>query len=188
MTPPDDWSDLSQVWTEGPPEPLRPDPDLIRRLRRRARLARLNFIVELAGGAVVLAVLVWSVAIRDLVWPAALAAVLFVAFALVMTLWSRRDGSNLLTDTPQAVLRSAIGQARLGRRWAWAGVAISLAGLIFVAAIALLVPPESDRSVATLLIGVIVLIGCIAGYGAHARGCRRRIAAHEAALRALSEP
>ncbi len=188
MTAPDDWSDLAQAWTEEPQRPPRPDADLIRAVRRRDRIARLNFVAELAGGAVVMGVVIWAVAVRHMPWPPALAAGIFIAFALVITLWSRRGGSELLTDTPQAALRSALEQAARGRRWAWAGVAISVAGLIFVATIALLAPPESDRRVAPILIGAMVLLGCIAGYGAHARRCRRRIAAHEAALRALAEP
>lgn len=182
--PDDDWTDLTQAWTETPdPEP-RLDAGFIRSLRRRDRLARLNFWAEMGGGAVVLGVVGWA-AYRGLSLPALATGVVFVLFALGLTLWSRRGDPGLLTETPEAVLRSALAQARTGYRWALSGVAVSLAAMVFsiVILIGLRAPEPEDWR---LLIGLgAFLLICISFYLRHARRCRRRMAAHQAALEAL---
>lgn len=184
--PDDDWTDLTQAWTETPdPEP-RPDAGFIRSLRRRDRLARLNFWLEMGGGIVVLAAMGWA-AYRGIPLPAVGAALAFALFALGMTLWSRRGDPGLLTDTPQAVLRSALGQARTGYRWALSGVAISLAGMIFLILMLWVVEPARDQPGAVVAGAGVFLAVCIGFYLRHARLCRRRMAAHQAALEALTE-
>lgn len=188
MTQPDDWSDLTQAWTQPPQEPLRPDAALLRAVSRRDWLARWNFRLELAGGVAVVGVLAWAVLGRGLPVALAIPGLLFVVFALGMTLWSRRGDQTVLTDTPEAVLRSAIAQARLGLRWAWAGIAISLAAMAFLATITGLTNSPSGQALTTGIVGGLFLGGCILGYGLHARRCRRRMALHQDALSALLEP
>jgi len=185
-SPDDDWTDLSRAWAEPRADEPPIDAALVRALKRRDFLARLNFASEIAGGVAVLGVMIWAVW-RGLPLAAAAAAAGFALFALIVTLWSRRGDPGLLTDTPQAVLRSAIGQARTGYRWALAGVAISIAGmgfLIVILWIGLLTPAQR---VPILAVGVGGLAICIGFYLNHARRCRRRMAAHQAALEALFE-
>ncbi|MDO9609736.1 MAG: hypothetical protein Q7J26_14530 [Brevundimonas sp.] len=182
--PDDDWTDLTQAWTETPdPEP-RLDAGFIRSLRRRDRLARLNFWQEMGGGVVVLGVMGWG-AYRGIPLPALAAGLAFVLVALGLTLWSRRGHPGLLTETPQAVLRSALGQARTGYRWALSGVAISVAAMIFLLVILTTVDPARGPAGAVIagMFGFLVI--CIGYYLRHARRCRRRMAAHQAALEAL---
>ncbi len=190
MTGPDkDWSDLSRTWTDpvaDTPEDLRADADLIRAVRRRDRLARLNFWGEILGGVVVVAVLAGVAMRTDMPWPMGVAALGFVACGMGLTLWSRRGDPGILTDTPEGVLRSAIAQARTGERWAWAGVGTSLAAAAFLA-----VTSRYDDSGAGAS-GIIApfavfLLACIGGYVTHARRCRRRRRAHEASLAALRD-
>lgn len=189
MTQPDDWSDLTEAWTTGPQEPLRPDATLMRAVRRRDRLARVNFLLEMGGGVAVVGVLFWAVLGKGLSVALAMPGLIFVIFALALTLWSRRGDQAALTDTPEAVLRSAIVQARLGRRWAWAGIANSLAAMAFLATITRLkAGAPSDPSPTVVIVGGLLLIGCIVGYGRHARRCRQRLARHEQALSALLDP
>lgn len=185
--PDDDWTDLTQAWTETPdPEP-RLDAGFIRSLRRRDRMARLNFWLEMGGGVVVLAAMGWA-AYRGIPLPAVGAALAFALFALGMTLWSRRGDPGLLTDTPQAVLRSALGQARTGYRWALSGVAISLAGMVFLILMLWVAEPVAEQRGPPLAVSSLFLAACIGFYLNHARRCRRRMAAHEAALAALRSP
>lgn len=182
--PDDDWTDLTQAWTETPdPEP-RLDAGFIRTLRRRDRLARLNFWVEMGGGVAVLGVMGWAVH-RGVPLPAAGAALVFVLFAMGLTLWSRRGHPGLLTETPEAVLRSALGQARTGYRWALSGVAISVAAMIFLGIILTTVDPARHIVAVTAAVFAFLLI-CIGYYLRHAHRCRRRMAAHQAALEALA--
>ena len=188
MTPPptDDWSDLAQTWTDPTLPPLKPDPGLIRSVRGRDRLARLNFAAEVAGGLVCLAVIAWCVLWRGLPWTAAVPGVGFVAFALAATLWSRRGDPGLLTGTPQDVLISAIGQARTGRRWAWAGIAISLVAFLFVGAMQWIAPGDGLR--APLILSVTVFLAvCIGFYLRHAHRCQRRMETHSATLASLRD-
>lgn len=181
--PDDDWTDLTQAWTETPdPEP-RLDAGFIRSLRRRDRLARLNFWLEMGGGVVVLGALGWAT-YRGIPLPAVAAGAAFVLFALALTLWSRRGHPGLLTETPQAVLRSALGQARTGYRWALSGVAISVAAMIFQGVILTTVDPARHIGAVTAAVFAFLLI-CIGYYLRHARRCRHRMAAHRAALEAL---
>jgi signal transduction histidine kinase len=182
--PDDDWTDLTQAWTETPdPEP-RLDAGFIRSLRRRDRLARLNFWQEMGGGVVVLGVMGWA-AYRGIPLTALAAGLAFVLVALGLTLWSRRGHPGLLTETPQAVLRSAMGQARTGYRWALSGVAISVAAMIFLLVILRTLDPAQGPAGAIIagMFGFLVI--CIGYYLRHARRCRRRMAAHRAALEAL---
>lgn len=186
-TPPnDDWSDLTRTWTDRPAAPPRLDPNLFRAVRRRDLLARLNFVGELAGGVVTIGIVIWATLVRDLPWPLGLTALGFVAFALAGTLWSRRGDPGLLTGTPEAVLLSAIAQARTGYRWAWAGVATSLAAFVFVTILAGLSPTGSISPRDLLIMGGL-LLACIGLYVAHARRCRRRMAAHTATLQAMDD-
>ncbi|WEK39050.1 MAG: hypothetical protein P0Y50_10880 [Candidatus Brevundimonas colombiensis] len=188
MTDPDkDWSDLTQVWTAPAVGEPALDAHLIRELRMRDRLARLNFAGEIAGGVAVIALIAWATWTKGLPWSVALTALGFVGFALVMTLWSRSGDPGLLTDTPQVALRSALAQARAGLRWAWAGVAISIAGMAFMTTAALLLPGQrgTDHRLMAGLGGVLIL--CIGFYLRHAKLCRQRMAAHEATLNALAD-
>lgn len=183
--PPNDWSDLTDAWTEGAADAPPLDDAFVRRLRRRDRLARWNFIAEIAGGLVVLGVVGWATATRGLPWPMTAAALGFAAFAVAMTVWSRRGDPGLLLDTPEAALSSAIAQARLGWRWAWAGVAISLAGGVFVAVTLALSPGGVGGSPGLLMVMPAFLLACVGFYLNHARRCSRRMAAHQRALAAL---
>lgn len=183
---PDDWSDLSRAWTDASTgDGDRLDGDLIRKLRRRDRLARLNFAGEIGGAAVVAAIIGWTMIFRGLPWPHATAAFAFTGFAVALTVWSRRGDPGLLTGTPEAVLNSAISQARIGLRWAWAGVAISVAAMVFLVAMAVMTPEASGLMTPMLGVGAVLLAICIAFYLRHARACRRRMADHAAALTAL---
>ncbi|MBD3837746.1 hypothetical protein [Brevundimonas sp.] len=183
---PDDWSDLTQAWAATPDDGPPLDAALIRSLRRRDRLARLNFLSEIVGALAVVGVMGWALW-RGVDLPVVLAALGFAVFALVMTLWSRRGDPGLLTDTPQAVLRSALGQARTGYRWALAGVAISLAGMVFLIVMLWLAKPVAEMRGPMLAGAGLFLAACIGFYLRHARRCRRRMAAHRAALDALLE-
>ena len=188
-TPDEDWSDLSRTWMDTGTEPAPFDARLIRAVRRRDTLARLNFVAEVGGAVVCVGVVVWAALMRGLPWPPAIAAAAFAVFALAMTLWSRRGGTASLTETPQAVLRSAIAQARLGIRWACAGIAISAAASVFLLVLAIQPPPAGGAAGAWLFVGgVVFLIVAVGFYLRHLRRCRRRIAIHEAALAALGEP
>ena len=187
MTRSDDWSDLSLTWADpatDEPGAARADIELIRSVRRRDLLARLNFASELLGGIMVIAVAVWASIRTDLPWPVNVAAFAFVAFGMGLTLWSRRGDPGVLTETPQAVLRSAIAQSRTGERWAAAGVATSIAAFAFLGVMQMLVPP-SHGSLEVIPVFVVFLLACIFAYIAHARRCLRRRRAHEVALAAL---
>lgn len=186
--PSDDWSDLSRAWTDAAsdtPQDLRADAALIRSVQRRDRLARLNFAFELLGGVLVLGVVVWAAVVHDLPWSVNLAAAAFIVFGVALTVWSRRGDPGVLTGTPEAVLRSAVAQARTGERWAWAGVAMSVAAFAFLGITWGLT--SAQDGVDLIRVFVVFLLACIAGYLVHARRCRRRRRAHEAALAALGE-
>lgn len=184
--PSDDWSDLARTWTDPDAEQHAVDTAQIRALRRRDRLARLNFAAELLTTPVVLGMVTWAVIARGLPWPAAAAAAIFALFATGVTLWTRRGDPGLLLDTPQTVVRSALAQARTGLRWAIGGVWTCAAGAVFIAG---MTPFSGGRREAwPLIIGAVVfLAACLALYLSHARRCRRRIAVHEAALAAMQD-
>lgn len=177
----DDWSDLSKTWAEPEADAPPLDTAFVRALIRRDRLARINFFMEASGAVVVGGVIVWAVVAQNLPWAIAAAAGGFALFALAMTIWSRRGDPGLLVDTPDAALRSALAQARIGLRWAWAGVAICGAGLVFLAVMAI----DSPDAVKAVAIGGLLILAAVPFYLRHARRCRQRIAAHEAALAAL---
>ncbi|WP_339913970.1 hypothetical protein [uncultured Brevundimonas sp.] len=183
---PDDWSDLARTWVDTSRSGPGLDPALIRTVLRRDRLARLNFVGEIAGAAVVIGVLVWALLARDLPWSIAVAALAFTGFAVAMTLWSRRGDPGVLTETPEAVLLSAIAQARHGRRWAWAGVANSVAAFAFVASMTML-DPSRGPSEALLIAITAGLAVCIGFYLRHARRCGDRMKIHSATLEALRD-
>ena len=177
----DDWSDLSKTWAEPQADAPPLDTAFVKALIRRDRLARTNYLLETSGAAVVAAVVVWAAIAQDLPLVVAAAAGGFALFALVVTIWSRRGDPGLLLDTPEAALRSALAQARIGLRWAWAGIAISLAAIVFLLVMALV----SRDVIWAVVIGGLAIMAAVAFYLRHARNCRRRIAAHEAALAAL---
>jgi hypothetical protein len=184
--PEEDWADLAQAWTDPAAAEPAIDPAQIRALSRRDRLARLNFAAELAGVPLVLGLVAWAVVKRDLPWPAAVTCVAFTLFAGAMTLWSRRGDPGLLLDTPETVVRTALAQARTGLRWAQSGVLTCVAGAVFVGSMGFF--PGKWRTEWPLMAGGIAFLGaCLMLYLGHARRCRRRIAAHEAALAALEE-
>lgn len=180
-----DWTDLAEVWT-APADPgggdPGPEPDLSRALRRRARLGALNFHIE-AWGAVLAAAAGGWFAFRHDSPLIGVAAIAFSLFALIATLWARRGLGATDADTPREALSAALRQARTGLKWARAGQAISLAGVAFLAVMAVLRPaPE----VAPVYLGGGVLMACaILFYERHARRSRARIARHEAALAEL---
>lgn len=185
--PNDDWSDLTQTWTAPAADEPALDLGLIRDLQKRDRLARLNFASEIAGGVAVIGVVAWSTWAKGLPWSVAFVALGFVAFALAMTLWSRRGDPGLLTDTPQAALKSAIAQARSGYRWAWAGVAISGAAMMFLVSVTLLLPGKLGTDARFLAGAGGALVICVGFYLRHAKRSRQRMKAHATALAALSD-
>lgn len=189
MTDPhDDWSDLSQAWTDPAPdeaEAARADAAFIRSLRRRDRLARINYVLELLGGVAVVGVVTWVALRTPLPWPVLAAAYGFVVLGVGLTVWSRRGDPGVLTGTPEAVLRSAVAQARTGERWAWAGLVISLAASAFLFLMSRFDPSGPETRGLYPAFSVFLLL-CIGGYLIHARRCRQRRRAHEAALHALT--
>ena len=177
----DDWSDLSKTWAEPQADAPPLDTAFVKALIRRDRMARINYLLETSGCLAVVVVIVWASLTRGLPGGLALASASFALFALAMTVWSRRGDPGLLMDTPEAALSSALAQARIGLRWAWAGVAICGAAVIFLGVMTL-VSPDSGTVAG---IGALVMIVSAPFYLRHARRCRQRIAAHEAALAAL---
>lgn len=177
----DDWSDLSKTWAEPQADAPPLDTAFVHALIRRDRWARINYLLETSGAVAAAAVVVWAVVAQDLPLVVAAAAGGFALFALVVTIWSRRGDPGLLLDTPEAALRSALAQARIGLRWSWAGIAISLAAIVFLVVMALVSPKVISASA----IGGLAILAAVPFYLRHARNCLRRIAAHEAALAAL---
>jgi uncharacterized membrane protein YedE/YeeE len=80
-----------------------------------------------------------------------------------------------------------MGQARIGYRWAMAGVAVSLAGMVFLAVMLSIVGLSHSENRLIFGVAAVFLAVCIGLYLRHARRCRRRMAAHQAALDALGE-
>jgi hypothetical protein len=180
---PDDWNDLAEVWT-APNGAAEPTADLVRRMRRRAWLARLNFQME-AVGAVAAGLIGGWVGFRNGELLMGAAACAFAAFAFVMTLWARRGAEPGEADTPAAALKAAIAQARSGLRWARAGQAVTVAALLFIVVVGL------DGGIAgrawLYVPAGVFLTACSVLYERHARRARERIARHEAALADLEE-
>ncbi|GAA0634297.1 hypothetical protein [Brevundimonas lenta] len=181
---PDDWSDLAEVWTT-PNGGVEPTAELVRGIRRRAWLARVNFQLE-AWGAVLAGVAGGWIAFRHDEPLLGAAAFVFAVFALAVTLWARRGAEPGEADTPAAALRTAIGQARSGLRWARAGQATTVAALLFVVVVAV---DEGIAGKAWLYVPAgMFLTACSILYERHTWRCRRRIADHEAALAELDPP
>lgn len=188
--PPDDWSDLTQTWTDpasDEPATARADAAFIRSLHRRDRLARLNFAGEILGGLVVTGVIIWAAIKTGLPWPVTVTAFTFIVAGMALTLWSRRGDPGVMTETPQAVLLSAIAQARTGERWGLAGIGTSLSALVFLGVIAWTVPSKKEELLGFYPAFIAFLAICIVAYGTHAMRCRKRRRAHEVALKALAD-
>lgn len=183
MTRPEDWSDLSDVWTApeaGPPVgvPL----DLKRQVRRRARLATVNFHMEIWGAVIAAALSGW-VAVRHDAPLLGFAGLAFSVFALSATVWARRGARPGEAETPGAALAAALRQARSGLRWARAGQAICIAALGFVAVVGVTQPSDHLPVIYTAAFGFLGIMATI--YERHARRCRRRITGHAGALKEL---
>lgn len=183
---PDDWSDLSQVWTAPEAAPSTGVPaDLERSVRRRALLATVNFHLEVWGAVIAGALSGW-VAFRHDAPLLGAAGVVFAVFALVATVWARRGAAPGEAETPAAALAAAIRQARSGLRWARAGQAICIAALGFVVVLGVAHPNAALPVIS--LIALVFLGGMAVFYERHARRCRRRIREHEATLKDLEVP
>jgi len=180
--PHDDWTDLAEAWTTPGPEASPPDPALLRSVRRRARLGRINFHLE-AWSAVAAGLVGGFVAWRQAAPLIGLAAVAFAGFALALTLWARRGLPADAASTPADALRAAAAQARSGLRWARAGQAVGLAALLFVAVVAL--ARGVGAAAPFLAFATVFLLACFAFYERHARRSRARLRRHEAALAEL---
>lgn len=185
MSRPDDWSDLSQVWTTPEPAPSSDvAADLERSVRRRALLATVNFHLEAWGAVIAGAVSGW-VAFRHDAPLLGSAGLVFAVFALIATLWARRGAVPGEAETPAAALAGAIRQARSGLRWARAGQAICVAALGFVVVLGVAHPSAALPMISLVALGF--LGGMAVFYERHARRCRRRIAVHQAALEELED-
>ena len=184
MTPNEDWTDLSDAWTA----PDRDDQalaDLARQVRRRARLARMNYVFEMAGCLLAAIIGGWVLATRpETHWLLGSGAVLFGLFAAAMTLWARGGPAPEDLETPEQALTAAIRQAEAGRRWGRAGLAVTLGAAVFMGTAVAAYPMDEDL---TLLYsaGALFLFGCLAFYLRHQNRCARRIAQHRRALEDL---
>lgn len=177
---PDDWNDLAEVWT-APQDGPDMTADLVRSMRRRAGLARLNFLLEIGGclfGCVIGAVF----AVTGWAPIMGVAALTFSLFSLILTLWARRGAEPGLADSPAEALRAAIRQARSGQQWARAGQAITVAAGLFVTATAV---EAGDHAAPLYLPLALLLLGCLVFYERHARRATARMAGHAAALAEL---
>lgn len=184
MTPrPDDWSDLADAWTAaGTPAPRR---DLLRQVRRRDRLARINFWAEVGAAVLASGFIVWIARLRDAGWPMAATGLVFAGFVLALTVWARRAAPPVADDTPLDALKTAVQQARAGLIWAGCGVAISLATGVALAVIFALEPVTPRLALPTAVVTVGAVAAFVAGYALHIRRCRRRIAYYRRMLEEL---
>ena len=184
MTPNEDWTDLSDAWTA----PARDDQalaDLARQVRRRSRLGRLNYVFEMAGCVIAAAVGAWVLATGpEDRWLLGAAAVVFGLFSAAMTLWARGSRTPDDLETPEQALIAAIRQAEAGRRWARAGIAVTLGGAMFLGAAVATYPVEDDLTLFDIA-GSLFLFGGLAFYLRHQDRCTRRIAQHRRALEDL---
>ena len=184
MTPNDDWTDLSDTWTA----PARDDQglaDMARQVRRRSRLGRVNYVFEMAGALLAGIMGVWVLAARPQEqWLLGAAAVLFGLFGAAVTFWARTGWAPGDLETPEQALFAAIRQAEAGRRWARAGIAVTLGAAVFMGTAVAAYPMDEDL---TLLYsaGALFLFGCLAFYLRHQNRCARRIAQHRRALEDL---
>jgi hypothetical protein len=183
MTRPEDWSDLSDVWTAPEARPPVGVPvDLERSVRRRARLATVNFHMEIWGAVIAGAMGGW-VALRHDEPLLGFAGLAFSVFALAATVWARRGARPGEAETPAAALTAALRQARSGLRWARAGQAICIAALGFVAVVGVTHPTDHLPLIYAGAFGFLGIMAVI--YERHARRCRHRITGHAAALKEL---
>ena len=184
MTPNEDWTDLSDAWTA----PARDDQalaDLARQVRRRARLARLNYVFEMAGCMLAAIIGGWVLATRpETHWLLGSGAVLFGLFAAAMTLWARGGPAPEDLETPEQALTAAIRQAEAGRRWGRAGLAVTLGAAVFLGA-ALVAHPAGDDLTVLYAAAALFLLGGLAFYLRHQHRCTQRIAQHRRALEGL---
>ncbi|MBA4000864.1 hypothetical protein [Brevundimonas sp.] len=184
MTPNEDWTELSDAWTT----PGRDDQglaEMARQVRRRSRLGRLNFVFEMAGCLLAGVMGVWVLAARpEDQWLLGAAAVLFGLFGAAMTLWARGRAPDDL-ETPEQALFAAIRQAEAGRRWAQAGIAVTLGAAVFLG-IAVAAYPIEEGLTVLYAAGALFLLGSLAFYLRHQNRCTRRIAQHRRALEDLA--
>lgn len=188
---PDDWTALAGAWRRGG------DADaasggapasiegLTRRLRRRDRLARLNFVAEVAACLGAAGVGAWLIARGGPGDPVlGVGAILFSGFALALAAWARAGARRPQTGTPAEALASALAQARSGLRWAWGGLVITGAAAAFVGLVQL-VALRLDNAARAAPISTVALV-LLAAVGVfhllRIRRCRRRIRAWRAAL------
>ena len=174
----DEWSDLTRAWTEPGGAPA-PDARLLRAVRRRDLIARLNFYGEVGGALLAGGMFLWLAADGQMRWAAAGVAVAFCVFALVLTLWARQAAPPILDDTPAGAVRTALQQARAGARWC--GLIVTGAAGVALALIYLLDPVE-DRLVLAFTAACTALTAFAIGYTLHIRRCRHRIARHQRTL------
>jgi len=177
----EDWSDLKSAWSAPDAQPPI-DAALLRDLRRRAWLARVNFGFEAAGCLLAIGLGGWVWA-RDGQLSLGLAAIAFGVFSLAMTLWARAATDPGAAETPRAALESALEQARAGRRWSYAGIWISLGAAAFLG----LVHLREGLPRGVLALVAVLLMGFSLFYARHARDASRRVRAHQAALEALDQ-
>lgn len=181
MTPNDDWTDLSDAWT-APARDNQALADLARRVRRRAQLARLNYVFEMAGCMLAAIIGGWVLATRpETHWLLGSGAVIFGLFAAAMTFWARGGPAPDDLDTPEQALDAAIRQAEAGRRWAQAGIAVCMGAAVFVGATAAGDAVEGP-SVPLYAGAAVFLLAGLAFYLRHQNRCTQRIQAHRAAL------
>ena len=177
----DDWSELKTAWTAPAPEPPL-DSGLIRSVRRRAWLGRLNFYAEVAACLFAAAAGGW-IARQYGEWTVGVAALLFATFSLALSVWARTGAETVAAETPRQALEAALAQARSGLRWARAGYWVGAAAIVFVGVVGL----EQRPPPGLLLLMAVFLGACFILYARHARSARRRMEAHQAALDALDQ-
>ena len=184
MTPNEDWTDLSDAWTA----PGRDDQglaEMARQVRRRSRLGRVNYVFEMTGCVVAATVGVWVLATgpedQGLLGAA---AVIFGLFSAAMTLWARGTRTPVDLETPEQALAAAIRQAEAGRRWARAGIAVTLGAAMFLGEAVATYPVENDLTL-VYIAAALFLLGGLAFYLRHQHRCTQRIAQHRRALEDL---
>lgn len=184
MTPNEDWTELSDAWTA----PARDDQglaEMARQVRRRGRLGALNFYAEMAGCLLAAIVGGWVLATRpEDQWLLGAAAVIFGLFSAAMTLWARGTRAPVQLETPQQALIAAVRQAEAGRRWAQAGIAVTMGAAVFLGAAVATYPVENDLA-PLYIVGALFLFGGLAFYLRHQDRCTKRIAQHRRALEDL---
>lgn len=189
MTHGDDWSDLAGAWTAADvaeaPTAAADLAGLARRLRRRDRLARLNFLAECAACLSAAGVGAWLL-VRGGAGDTALGlgAILFAGFGLAVAVWARAGARRPQTGTPAEALDSALAQARSGLRWAWSGLAITGAAVVFLGLVewVSLRLGHAGHAAPITVIALALLAGLGVFYVLRIRRCRRRIQAWRAAL------